>query len=82
MEYVSLSFIPACGMIIVAPILVIYWRRSVKLAYRWFWLGAGLWTVAVILKVVSSVLLNEPVIGYLNANLPETLSRVAGGLFI
>lgn len=82
MDSVNLSFISAFGMIIVALIPVIYWRRAVKLQYRWFWLGAALWTVAVALKVVSSLILNSPVIGFFNTHLPEMFSGAAGGLFI
>jgi uncharacterized membrane protein YhfC len=61
---------------------VIYWRRVSGLQLRWFWTGAGLWTVAVILKTLCALLTNQAVIGVINENLPRPLFLLGAGLFL
>jgi hypothetical protein len=70
------------GMIVVATVAVITWRRISHAAFRWFWIGAGLWTVAVAVKVVFALLTNAPVIGFFKDNLSYPLLVVCGGLFL
>jgi uncharacterized membrane protein YhfC len=81
-DTIRLTLISAVGMMVVAIAAVIYWRRATKLPFRWFWLGAGLWTVAVALKVVCAMLANAPVIGFLKAHVSRTFLVIDGGLFI
>ena len=82
MDNVTISLIPAVGMMIVASAAVIYWCRVSKLQFRWFWVGAGLWTVAVILKVICALLTNAAVIGFMKKNLSYLSLVIGGGLFI
>lgn len=82
MDNVTISLIPSVGMIIVAISAVIYWRRISKSPIRWFWLGAGLWTVAVALKGVSALLTNKVAIGFMSENLSYPLLVLSGGLFL
>jgi|SRR5690554_5709936 len=81
MNNLVLSLIAAAGMILVALIPVIYWRKKTELEHGWFWAGAGLWATSVALKVVSSLLLSGPLIGYLRENLSHTLTAIVGGLY-
>lgn len=81
MDNVTISFIPAVGMMIVASAAVIFWHRVSKLQFRWFWMGAGLWVVAVALKMACGLLTNEPVIGFLKESLSYPLLILGGGLY-
>ncbi len=82
MDNVTISLIPTVGMMIVASAAVIYWRRVSRLQLRWFWLGAGLWTVGVALKVVCALLTNKAVIGFMKETLSYPLQILGGGLFV
>src|SRR5438045_3433727 len=67
------------GMILVALVAVWSWRRVAGESARWFWIGAGLWTVAVLVKVVIALGSNALVIGFLRSRLPHALFVAAGG---
>ncbi len=82
MNNITISLIPATGMIIVAAAAVFYWRRLTMLQFKWFWAGAGLWIVAVILKLICALLANEAVMGFLKERLSYWAFVSAGGLFI
>ncbi|MBN1254572.1 MAG: YhfC family intramembrane metalloprotease [Deltaproteobacteria bacterium] len=82
MNNVTISIIPAVGMMIVASAAVIYWRRVSKLQFRWFWLGAGLWTIAVALKAACALLTNKAAIVFMSEILSYPLLILGGGLFI
>lgn len=82
MDNVTISLIPAVGMMIVASAAVIYWRYVSKLRYRWFWVGAGLWIAAVIFKTICALLTNEAVIGFMQKNLSYPFLVISGGLFL
>ena len=82
MDNVTISLIPAVGMMIVAGAAVICWRLVSKLQLRWFWLGAGLWAVAVALKVVCALLTNKVAIEFMKENLSYRLFVIGGGLFV
>ena len=77
-----LYLVPGLGMILVAAVAVIYWRRVSRVEWRWFWAGAGLWTIAVALKILCAILTNERVIGFVKEHLPFPLQVVVGGLFV
>ena len=77
-----LALVPGLGVMIVAAAAVVYWRRRTHLEARWFWAGAGLWTVAVALKVVCALLTNTPVIHFFKQHLAYPLLILAGGLFL
>jgi hypothetical protein len=79
---VGTVFASGFGMIVVALAAVIVWRRISHAGFRWFWIGAGLWTVAVAVKVVCALLTNAAVIGYLRSHLPYPVQVACGGLFL
>jgi hypothetical protein len=81
----SLSFAPLAsgvGMILVAVGAAWYWRRVSGAPARWFWIGAGLWTVAVLAKAIIALVSNAVVIGFLKSRLSHVPYVAAGGLFI
>jgi uncharacterized membrane protein YhfC len=82
MDNVTISLISAVGMMLVASAAVIYWRRVSRLQLRWFWLGAGLWTVAVSLKVICALLINAAVIGLMKRHLSYPSLVIGGGFFV
>ena len=82
MNNLTLSLVSDIGMLAVGSAAVIYWRWVSKVQLRWFWVGAGLWTVAVALKVVCALLTNKLVIGFLKEHLPHQLYVVAGAAFV
>jgi len=73
---------PGVGMILVAVAGVWYWRRMSGASARWFWIGAALWTVAVLLKVIIALLTNPAAIGTLKSHLPYGLYVAAAGLYL
>src|SRR5205814_3288562 len=73
---------PAIGMVLVAVIALLYWRSVTHVDWKWFWVGAGLWTVAVAIKLVIGLLINATVIGWLKHNLPYASYIAASGMFI
>lgn len=83
MDNVITALVSSVGMLVVAGIAVIYWRRVSGLQFRWFWVGAGLWTVAVILKGLLSGPLTNWMAGWLfKAGRPYAFRVLGGGLFI
>src|SRR5512145_3316256 len=82
MDNVTISLIPALGMMAVAGAAVIYWRRVSGIQSRWFWAGAGLWAVAVAIKVGLALLTNKAAIGFMRENLSHPLLVLGGGLFV
>jgi hypothetical protein len=70
------------GMMLVALAAVWYWRRVAGVSARWYWIGAGLWTVAVLVKVLIALVSNPVVIGFLKSRLPHALFVAAGGLYL
>ncbi len=74
--------VPGLGMMIVAAVAAVYWCRAARCQVRWLWVGAGLWTVSVALKVVCALLTNGPVIEFMKENLPYSLLVAGGGLYL
>lgn len=72
----------ALAMTIVAIVAVVYWRRISLLQIRWFWAGAGLWTIAVILKTICALLTNKAVFEFMKEKLSYPLFVFGGGLFL
>ncbi|RLB61389.1 MAG: YhfC family intramembrane metalloprotease [Deltaproteobacteria bacterium] len=68
-------------MIAVGVIAIILWRTKTSVAYRWFWVGAGLWTVAVVLKVPFSILVGKSVMALLTDNASSTVRVLWAGLY-
>lgn len=73
---------PGVGMVLVGVLAIVFWRRASGAAYRWFWVGAAVWTVAVALKLVFALLANAAVIGALKGAVPYPWMVLLGGLYI
>lgn len=71
-----------CGMLLVAAISVMVCRFRAASKYRWLWIGAGLWTIAVVLKIVASVTTYASILAILEQSLPRPAYLVAGSLFV
>jgi uncharacterized membrane protein YhfC len=82
MDNVTISIVPAVGMMAVAGGAVAWWQRKTGLPLAWFWRGAGLWTVAVILKMVCAVLTNQAVLLFMKERLPQAWFVVCGGAYV
>lgn len=74
-------FASGFGMMIVAVIAVLMWRRIARAQARWYWVGAALWTIAVVLKIVCALFSNELVLNTLKG-LPHPLYVASGALFV
>jgi hypothetical protein len=74
-------FASGTGMMIVAVVAILLWWRIARVQVRWYWVGAGLWTVAVVLKVICALLSNKLVLNTLK-ELPHSLYVGLGGLFV
>ena len=73
---------PGLGMMLVGVLAVVDWRRTARASARWFWVGAGLWTIAVPLKLMDARLTSAAVVGFLASVLPHPLLVVAAGLYV
>jgi uncharacterized membrane protein YhfC len=71
------------AMLIVAGASVWWCRRRTHAAWRWFWVGAGLWTIAVAVKFAIAIPLNKPLLEGLKSSSPYwvyiTLGTIYGG---
>jgi hypothetical protein len=76
-----LTLVSAAGMMLVAIAAVVFWRRLTHLQYRWFWVGAGLWTVAVAIKFAIAIPTNGPIYRSLSGLLPPPSFVVVGSLY-
>lgn len=74
--------IPGLGMILVSLLAVIVWRRASGAEFKWFWAGAGLWAVAVTLKVAFALLANQAAASFLNRSLARPFFIPATGLYL
>jgi len=74
------ALVSALGMVMVAVAAVAVVRRMYRPAYRWFWVGAALWTVAVVPKLIVGALITVPMLTRLNSLLPFQVYVVAGGV--
>jgi hypothetical protein len=74
--------ISGAGMLLAALVAaVLGWRLS-KAPWWWLAVGAGIWTAAVAVKFVLAALLNGPVLGSLEGNLPRAGYLAAGSAYI
>lgn len=65
-------------MILVGAVFAVFWRRRSGVSWAWFWAGAGLWLVAVLVKFSIAALFNRPVFQGLKAILPNWAYLAAG----
>jgi hypothetical protein len=76
-----LYLVPGLGMMLVGVLAFFYWHRRSGAKARWFWVGVGLWTLAVALKFASAILINPPIIGFLKRVLTYPGYVACGGLY-
>jgi hypothetical protein len=67
------------GMMLVAITAVWFWKVVSQSKAKWFWIGAALWTVAVLVKVVIALWSTRFLLGFLDRQLPHWLYVVLGG---
>jgi uncharacterized membrane protein YhfC len=74
----------AIAMMFVAIASVWFWRRWTDESWRWIWVGAGMWTLAVAAKFAIAIPLNEPLLNGLKSSLPYwaylTVGTIYGGV--
>ncbi|AGA28821.1 YhfC family glutamic-type intramembrane protease [Singulisphaera acidiphila] len=74
--------IPGLGMFLVSVLAIAVWRRASGAEFKWFWAGAGLWALAVALKVAFSLLANQVAVGFLKRALSRPLFLTGAGLYL
>jgi uncharacterized membrane protein YhfC len=77
-----IQLVPGSGMMLVAVLAVLYWSVRSRAKARWFWVGAGLWTIAVALKLTCASLTNPALIGLLKQVLPHPAYVAIGGFYV
>jgi len=82
MNNVIISLVPGLGMMLAAFGAVFYWRRISGILFRWFWVGAALWAVAVALKFGCDMLTSGPVLGFMKDRFSYPLFVVCGGGYL
>lgn len=80
-DFVSL-LITGPGMMLVAVMGVIIWRRAARVPMGWFWAGAALWAVAVAMKVAIALATNAAVFGWMKHALSHSLFVAGGSLWL
>lgn len=73
--------LPGIGMITVAAIAVLFWRRLSGVAFRWFCVGVGLWAIGCTFKLLGALATNDPVVGFMKGNFPPFFLLLGWGLF-
>jgi uncharacterized membrane protein YhfC len=68
-------------MMLVAIASVWFWRQRTGVPWRWFWLGAVLWTVAVAVKFGISIPLSDPLLRGLKSSLPYWSYLAVGAIY-
>jgi hypothetical protein len=78
----ALHMAPGLLMIAVAVAAALACRYATGERWRWFWVGALLWTVAVAAKAALAVPLNGPILGILKEHLPDPIYLAVGSAYI
>src|SRR4051812_25032131 len=73
--------VSALGMIAVAVIAALTWKRLSRMRSRPLWIGAALWAIAVPLKFACAFAINKAVFGYITGWHSRPLLLVVGGCF-
>jgi hypothetical protein len=71
----------AIAMILVVAGCVWSWRRWSAVSWKWFWIGAALWVVAVAVKFAIAIPFNEPLFNGLKSSLPHWGYLTAGTIY-
>ena len=78
----QLFLIHGCGMLAVALLAAFLWRRRTVAGWRWFWIGAAIWTAGVAGKLIWSVMLNPLLLGAIKGYGPTSASPFLGGAYL
>lgn len=78
----SVFLIPGPAMILIALGSILYWKRRSETQWRWFLVGAGIWTVGVSLKFICAAILNQPILHGLKNVFPGLPYILAGGIYV
>jgi hypothetical protein len=78
----GLAIASGAGMIFVGASALITWRLISRTPWRWFWVGAGLWAVAVLVKLCIGLLVNGSALGWFRHTLAYPAYIALGGVFI
>jgi uncharacterized membrane protein YhfC len=73
-------FVSGTGMMLVAVLAVVIWRCIGHTPVRWYWVGAGLWAIAVALKILDATLTSAFVLSSLKS-LPYPIYILLAGLY-
>ena len=71
----------AIAMMLVAIVSVWFWRQRTGVPWRWFWVGAALWAVAVAAKFAIAIPLNGPLLTGLKSSLPYWAYLTVGSIY-
>jgi uncharacterized membrane protein YhfC len=82
LRQIWLYVVPGAGMVVVGIGAVLLWRMRSGAKWRWFWVGAAVWTVGVVLKFAFAIALNRPVLAGLKDVLPETAYLAVGSIYV
>jgi uncharacterized membrane protein YhfC len=74
--------VPGIGMVIVGVGAVLLWRRWSRAKWRWFWIGAAVWTVGVFLKFAWAIPLNKLLLEALEAKVSHEVYLALGSIYI
>jgi len=67
-------------MVLVAIVAAVFWWCFSRSQLRWFWVGVGLWTISVVLKIACALVTNPLVLPPLE-DLPFPLHVTLGALY-
>jgi hypothetical protein len=73
---------PGVLMMVVALIAYVWGRRATGAPARYFWIGAGLWFVAVFIKLVIALSINAVIFRFLAAHLPYAFYLAVGSFHV
>ncbi len=74
--------IPGAGMILVAALSIALCKGWAGSKFRWMWVGAGLWFVAVALKLVCAILANQSIFALLERSLSHFWYVALGSMYV
>lgn len=80
--FLYLSMESGLGMLLVGAGSILIWRTMSHARWRWFWVGAGVWSVGVALKLAWAISLNPPILRALESLLPHSAYLVAGSIYV
>ncbi len=68
-------------MFLISLVFFIGWWRWSKTPLRWFWAGAGIWTVGVALKFAFAIAFNERILDFIKLSTDPKNYLAAGSLY-